>query len=394
MKQLYLKKGEEKRLKAGHLWIFSNEVDTARSPLKAFEPGENAVVLDAGKRPLGTAYVNPQALICARMTSGSAKQALDEALLRERISDALHLRQAIYTKPFYRLVYGESDFLPGLIVDRFGSILSVQTTTVGMEVRIPGILQILDELLSPAGIVLKNDLAVRELEGLERYVRAEKGDVPQTVDVEENGLIFTAPLAEGQKTGWFYDQRDNRRLFAKGAAGKQVLDGFSYVGGFGLNAAAQGAEEVLCVDSSTAALEYVQRNAHNQGTGGRVSTRRDEMDVALDDLLQQGRRFDLVVLDPPAFIKRKGDKGKGTAAYARIFGKGMRLTSKDGCMLACSCSYHLHRDDMRKCLQSAAQKVGVRVQVLSITGHASDHPLHPAMPETEYLKGFFLRVLK
>ncbi|WP_029896307.1 class I SAM-dependent rRNA methyltransferase [Desulfohalovibrio reitneri] len=394
MKQLILKRNEEKRLKIGHLWVFSNEVDTARSPLKEFAPGEPARVVDSQGRFIAAAYVNPGSLICARVTGRKPSQVLGPDLIRERLGQALHLRETLFDAPFYRLCFAEADYLPGLIVDRHGDHLVVQLTTAGMEREKVAVMESLRDLLDPASILLKNDSPSRKLENLPEYVEPGLGTPPEEVEIEENGLRFLAPLAEGQKTGWFYDQRDNRRLIATMCRGKRVLDGFSYAGGFGVTAAACGAEAVTCLDASKTALEYAERNAELNGTAGRVETMRGDFFESLESLRQQDRKYDVIIVDPPAFMKSKKDIKKGEQAYLKANREAMKLLGPDGLVLSCSCSQHMSTDNLRRTLLRAANQRKLQSQILAQGHQASDHPIHPAMPETEYLKAYLLRLVK
>ena len=236
METVFLKKGEDRRLRAGHLWVFSNEIDVKRSPLVSFTPGESVLVADCGGRILGTGYVNPASLIAVRMISRRAEETLDADLLRRRLSDALALRERMFQRPFYRLCHGEGDFLPGLVADRHGDHVVCQITTAGMDVHTEELVSVLDELLHPASILLDNDVASRDLEGLERFQRSALGEAPEELQIEENGLTYVLPLKGGQKTGWFYDQRVNRAAlapFVQSLPGCHVLDAFCYAGGFG-----------------------------------------------------------------------------------------------------------------------------------------------------------------
>lgn len=394
MKSLVLKKNEDRRLREGHLWIFSNEVDTAKTPLKAFEPGECARVEASGGRPLGMATVHPGALISGRVVSRDAGDRLNAELLRGRIRAALELRQRLFEKPFYRLVFSESDFLPGLMVDRFGDVLSVQLLTAGME-RVRGlILEALQAELAPKGILLKNDSRSRELEGLPREVEVAAGEVPDTLEIEENGARFLVRLATGQKTGWYYDMRAIRGGMLPLVPGKKVLDAFSYAGALGVAAAKAGAADVLCLDASGPALEAVAQNAARNGLEDNVSTVKADAFEALAGMREEGRRFDVVSLDPPALIQRRKDFEAGLSAYRKLNRLGLDLVEHGGVMLTCSCSQHLSRADLRKLLQRAAQEARVRLQILRQGHQDADHPVHPAMPETDYLKGFLVRVLR
>ncbi len=262
---LRLKANAERRLRAGHLWVYSNEVDVAATPLNAFAAGDQAVLEMANGKPLGIVALSPNNLICGRLISRDTKHVLDKSLLVHRINIALSLRERLFDKPFYRLVYGDSDLLPGLVVDRFGDVLVVQLASAAMELRKDEVLAALLQVLKPAAVLWKNDSSARDAEGLERYVANAYGEVPEWVALEENGVKFEAPVLAGQKTGWFYDHRMNRARLAPYVQGKRVLDLFSYIGGWGIQAAAFGASEVMCVDASAFALDGVERNAALNG---------------------------------------------------------------------------------------------------------------------------------
>jgi 23S rRNA (cytosine1962-C5)-methyltransferase len=392
---LRLKRNEDRRLHAGHLWIFSNEVDTQQTPLTKFKAGELVRVLAHNDRALGLAYINPQSLISARML-GTWKIP-DAAWLAARIRTALSLRERLYAAPYYRLVYGESDGLPGLVVDRYGSACVVQIGTAGMEKLKPQIQQALEQVLRCEALLFKNDGSTRDMEGLPSYVEVAKGRFDELSLVVEDGLEFQAPLAEGQKTGWFFDQAANRRALTKYVRkDARVLDAFSYVGAWGVRAAHSGAREVLCVDSSAAALELAQSNAErnrvNGPTGGKLTTVKGDAFDVLQDLAKKGARFDLVVVDPPAFAKRKKDVPKALAAYKRLNQLAMQLIADDGILVSCSCSYHVSAEELQDAIAKAARSSDRHLQILEAGGQAPDHPVHPAIPETRYLKTYFCRV--
>jgi len=391
---LTLRRGEERRLLSGHLWVFSNEIDVQKTPLTAFAPGDCARVESSQGRPLGCAYVNPGALIAARVYCRDATRPLDGELLRARLRAALDLRQSLFDAPYYRLAFGEGDRLPGLVVDRFGDVLAVQIGTAGMERLCGEILEVLAELAAPKGVLFKNDLPGRELEGLPRAVEVAAGDVPEAAEIAENGCRFAFALAGGQKTGWFYDMRETRAQAAAMARGRSVLDVFSYAGGLGVACAAAGAAEVLCLDASGAALEHARRSAELSGVADRVRTLEADALEGLKDLKAQGRRFGLVSVDPPAFVKRRKDLEKGLGAYRTVNRLAMELAEDGGLLVSCSCSQHVGRDDLRRTLAGAAREAGVRLHILRQCHQAADHPIHPAMPETEYLKGFLCRVTR
>lgn len=390
---LHLKKSEERRLRNGHLWIYSNEVNTQRSPLTDFTPGQQAVVVGNNGKPLGVAYVNPHSLICGRLVSRSATQPLDQSLLVQRIEVALALRQRLFDKPFYRLVYGESDLLPGLVVDRFGDTLVVQLNTAGMELLRDELVGALQQVLNPAAILLRNDNSIRTQEGLESYIETALGTVPEVVEIEENGTRFEVPLLSGQKTGWFYDHRLNRARAQGFARGARVLDVFSYIGGWGVAAAVAGASEVICVDSSGPALDMVERNAALNDVAERVQGFQGDAFDVLKELRHAGEKFDMVIVDPPAFIKRRKDISKGSEAYSRLNRTAMQLLDKDGILISASCSHHLQHDALRELLLKSSRHLNRDLQIIGQGHQGPDHPVHPAIIETDYIKCFFNRVV-
>jgi len=386
---LRLKRNEDRRLHAGHLWIFSNEVDTGQSPLAKFKAGELVRVLAHNDRALGLAYVNPQSLIAARVLE--TWKIPDVAWLAARIRVALSLRERLYSKPYYRLVYGESDGLPGLVIDRYGSACVVQIGTAGMEQLKPKIQEALGQVLRCEAVLFKNDSSAREMEGLPSYVETAKGNFDKPAVVIEDELEFQAPLAEGQKTGWFFDQAANRRALSKYVRkGARVLDVFSYVGAWGVRAAHHGAREVTCVDSSAAALELAAANAERNGL--KVVTRKGDAFDVLEDLAKQSARFDIVVIDPPAFAKRKKDLPKALAAYKRLNQLALQVIADDGILVSCSCSFHVSAEELQDAIAKAARGAEKHLQILEMGGQAPDHPVHPAIPETRYLKAYFCRV--
>lgn len=397
MKQLFLKKGEDKRLRLGHLWLFSNEVDTQKSPMKGFTAGESVQVVAAGGKPVGTAYINPNSLICGRMISHRPNDPLSDALIEERIIRALQLRETLFDKPYYRLVFAEGDLLPGLVVDRYGDTLVAQITTAGMEAMKDTITSVLCNIVKPKALLYRNDAANRPLEGLDRYVEQAVGKVPTEIAIEENGVKFMVPLSEGQKTGWFYDQRMVRRDFASLCHGKTVLDAFCYAGSFGCNAVKAGAKSVTFLDASKTALQYATRNAELNGAsekGIAIDTVYGDALDTLQELKKEGRRFQTILVDPPAFIKKKKAFKEGLTAYQRVNKLAMELVEDGGIITSCSCSQHLHRDDLKRVLVHSANKAKVRITTLFQGHQGPDHPVHPAMPETDYLKTFTVRVYK
>lgn len=392
--RLRLKKNADRRLKAGHLWLYSNEIDIAATPLKDFEPGAQAVIEAANGKPMGIAYVNPHSLICARIVSRDVDVRLDRSLLVHRFKQALSLRARMFAKPFYRLVHGEGDLLPGLIVDRFDDVLVVQLNTVGMDRLRDEIVAALEKVLAPRAIVFKNDSSGRRQEQLGDEVEVAYGELPDQVLIEENGVRFVVPVLDGQKTGWFFDHRANRAWLNGLVAGKRVLDVFSYVGGWGVQAAAYGASEVLCVDSSAQALERVAENAELNGLAEQVAVGEGEAFEALAALKAEGEQFDVIVLDPPAFIKKRKDIPNGERAYSRLNREAIRLLGRDGMLLSASCSMHLAPERLMECVRGAVRHQDRHGQVIYQGHQGPDHPVHPAIPETAYLKAMGVRVFR
>jgi 23S rRNA (cytosine1962-C5)-methyltransferase len=393
---LVLKRHEDARIRSGHCWVFSNEVDTARTPLSAIEPGTAVRVLDSRERFLGHALCNPHALICARLMSRVEEEPINAQLLARRLRAALALRERYVGGAHYRLVYGESDDLPGLVVDRYGDVLVGQIATLAMEQRRGEIEAALQATLTGARLVWKNDGNARDLESLPRELVAPGAPMPETLDVLESGLRFQVPLADGQKTGWFYDQWANReqlrsllraRQGERQNSGARVLDVCSYAGGWAVSALAAGAGSALCLDSSATALEWAQRNARANGKDLLVQ-RGDAFDV-LAALGKAGERFDVLIVDPPAFVKRRKDLPQGMAAYRKLNQLALQVAAEDALLVSCSCSWHLPAEALPELLQSAAQHAGRTLRIIASGGQSPDHPVHPAMPETRYLKAVF-----
>jgi 23S rRNA (cytosine1962-C5)-methyltransferase len=388
-KDLFLRKGADRRLRGGHLWVYSNEVDSKRNGLGQYQAGDRVAVRSADGGLLGSAYMEPQSLICARIYALGEACGLDEALITRRIADALAVRTAAFDKPYYRLVYGDSDRLPGVVIDRFGDHLVVQLNNSGIERYRDELLAALTSALEPAGILLRGDSRSRRESGLADDIEIVQGEVPEQVALEENGVKFLAPVHAGQKTGWFYDHRMGRARLAPWVAGKSVLDVYSYIGGWGIQAGVFGASDVCCLDSSASALEGVLVNAELNGIGGRVSVRQGSAPETMKQMLSEGLSYDVVILDPPAFIQRRKDLKKGITAYRRINELGLRLLNHGGVLVAGSCSMHLPRADLVLAMQQAAVRASCQIRVVEQGAQGPDHPIHPAIPETEYLKAVF-----
>jgi 23S rRNA (cytosine1962-C5)-methyltransferase len=391
--RLRLKINEERRLREGHVWIFSNEVDIAATPLKAMNSGDQVVVEDSKGKALGLAIVNPNALICARLFNRDVAHPLSTSLFVHRLQIAESLREQWFDEPYYRLVYGDSDGLPGVVIDRFADIFVVQLSNAGMERMKSALVDAIVKVFKPSGVLFKNDGKMRIVEGLDSYVEVAYGEVPDRVALRENGVAFEALVRDGQKTGWFYDHRDARARLNGLVKGKRVLDVFSYLGGWGVQAAAHGASEVRCIDGSEKALDQLMRNATLNGVESRVQTLQGDAFEALTALKQEGERFDIVILDPPAFINRRKDHKAGLQAYRRINELGMRLLNRDGLLVSASCSMHLGRHELVDVIRASSRHVDRQAQIVHHGHQGADHPIHPAIPETEYLKSVFARVL-
>jgi 23S rRNA (cytosine1962-C5)-methyltransferase len=302
---LQFKKGADRRLRQGHPWIYSNEIDVAKTPLKIIEPGVQCQVLNSAGKPVATAFVNSNSLICGRLISRHPQTWMDKSLMVHRINIALSLRDKVFGKPFYRLLFGDSDGMPGVVVDRFGDVLVLQISIAGMERLKEELIEALVKVLKPTSIIIKNDAKMREHEGMSVYVETAYGHAVEIVSLEENNVAFNAPVLHGQKTGWFYDHRMSRARLGQYVKGKRVLDVFSYIGGWGVQAAAMGADQVCCVDSSALALDFVEVNAELNSAANKVSTVKGDAFDVLKQMREERQRFDVVIMDPPAFIPRK-----------------------------------------------------------------------------------------
>ena len=389
LKEIRLKKNSDRRIKYGHLWIYSNEIDIDSTPLNNFIPGEQAILKTNSGQALGVAYINPNTLICGRLISGNPDVILTGELIKERIASSLKLRDRLFDKPFYRLVYGESDNLPGLVIDRFNDIFVVQISTAGMELVKNEITAAIVSLFNPKGVFLKNDGKMRPVEGLNEYYETVHGSVADEIPVIENDTFFKLPLNTGQKTGWYYDHRMNRLRLNYYADGKSVLDMFSYIGAWGIQAAVSGASSVTCADSSSAALKALAVNAELNNVKQKVKTVNGDAFQILKDLSAGGEKFDIVVIDPPAFITRKKDIRSGEEAYRRINELAVRVLNDGGILASCSCSLHLGRERLVELVHRAGHRQGKTIQIIGHGHQGPDHPVHPAIPETEYLKAVF-----
>ena len=390
---VYLKKREERRIRRGHPWVFSNEIDTSRSSLQQFQPGDSVELRSADDVTLGSGYINPRSLIAVRLLGSGNHHRLTRSLFRRRLAQASALREKLFESPFYRLVHGEADALPGLVIDRYADVLVLQISTAGMEHATDNLVAVLIEMFEPAAIIARNDITSRALEGLDQGISVIHGTPPPHVDILENGARFRVSPLEGQKTGWFYDQRLNRQALRRYANGLRVLDLFSYAGGFGVNAALAGAIEVCCVDTSATALAATLENAKLNGVDAKVNVVQGDAFKVLEQLHSERRKFDLVISDPPALIPRRKDREAGGKAYKRLNRQAISLLDKDGFLLSASCSFHLEANQLRDAIFVGARTEGRRVQFLERGQQGPDHPIRPGMAESEYLKMFVSRII-
>jgi 23S rRNA (cytosine1962-C5)-methyltransferase len=390
MSKVILKKKEEKRLLAGHLWVFSNEIDHYSRDVNN---GDIAEVVSNQDAFLGLGLVNKNSLIAARILTREREE-IDAGFFKKRISQANHLRQELYpTERSYRIVYGESDFLPGLVIDKYENYLVIQVLSLGMEQRLKMIGQALTEIFKPAGIYLRNDVEVRELEGMELYKKPLIGpEPPGNLVIEQNSLEYKVDIVNGQKTGFFFDQRDNREALKAYVSGKTVLDCFCYSGGFSISAAKYECFKVIGVDASKDAVKEAQENAGLNGFNNCEFITTDVFDYLTEAVLKN-RLFDVVNIDPPSFTKTKKNLPQAIKGYRKLNGLAMQAVKKGGILSSSSCSHYMDEYTFVNMLKDSALRSKRTLRLLEFRGQAKDHPVLLAMPETSYLKCAILQVL-
>lgn len=387
---LRLRKNQDRRIRAGHPWIFSNEIEAVEG-----EPEGGAIVdvVDSRGAYLGRGYVNRHSLIAVRLLTRS-RDPIDGAFFKKRIARAMAYREELFPGArALRVVSSEGDFLPGLVVDRYDDVLAVQTTTLGMEVRKDWILAALLESFEPRAIVLRNDVPVRKLEGLplESSVWHGTYEPPVTIDVE--GLSYRVDPLSGQKTGFFFDQRMNRRLLEGRVTGARVLDAFSYSGAWALEALKRGAAHVTCVDESAAAMDSARENAELNGMADRADFHVENVFEALPAMVEGREKYDVVVMDPPALVKSRAKLGQGLKGYRELNRRAMSLLPEGGWLFTHSCSYHVSPEDFLKVLAEAARDAHRPFRFIEWGKQSPDHPILLASPETSYLKCAVLRAV-
>lgn len=386
---------QEKRLLAGHNWVFSNEIKEVRADGEP-KPGDLAVIVTSTGHELGLCFYHPNSLIAGRMLTRSPKDVIDADFFRKRLADALAYREKVCPgENAYRLCFGESDGIPGLVVDRYGSILVLQVLSAGIERRLDMVAAALNDLLQPKGIYLKNDHRTRALEGLPLECRTLSGAVPEKTPIVEGGLRFVAAIGEGQKTGHYFDQRDNRAFLRPYFAGRNVLDLYCYTGGFAINAAKGGAKSVFAIDSSGPALQLAKENAKLNGVEGTVSFDEGDAEAALESFAGSLQPFkpDMIVLDPPSLVPAKKHLPKAIRLYAKLNAQAMKALPRGGLLATATCSHHVSREDFVKMLRDAQTKAQRAIRMIALRGQSADHPVLLAMPETEYLHFALLEIL-
>ncbi len=384
-----LKKNSDRRIRQGYLWIFSNEI--AEPSVSLLKPGSIHELMDSAGEFLGMVYSNPASLIAARILSRK-KLEIDGRFFEERINSALELRRRLFPRrDSYRVVFGEADRLPGLIVDRYGNFLAVQSLTAGMDMLLDDVLEALTTTIAPEGIYLRNDSPARSLEGLPLEKKLVYGSVPANVCIDSWGLKFLVDIPEGQKTGFFLDQESNRPLMEQHAfPGCKVLDLFCYTGAWGIHALSAGAAEVTAVDSSRGALSMASENARLNGMEARFRAVREPV---LDFLKKARDSWDLIIVDPPAFIKSRSRLKEGIGGYIDVNRRALSKLKSRGVLVTCSCSYHLDTEAFEHALLSASRQSGRELRLLDIRGQGADHPVLLSMPETRYLKVIVAQVM-
>ncbi len=390
--RIRLKPGEERRLTAGHLWVFSNEIADIEPGAEA---GSLAAVESASGRFLGTAFYNPSSLIACRIISRHAALA-DTGFFRRRLQDAFSRRERLLPgEKSYRLCFGESDGLPGLVVDRYEDYLVAEVLSAGIERRIESVAAALEDLAPWKGAWLKNDHRMRQLEGLPLESRVLFGQTPERAIISENGLKFAALLSGGQKTGFYFDQRDNRTFLLPFYKGRTIVDFYCYSGAFSIAAAKAGAQAVLGIDSSAQAVALARDNAALNGVEAVATFEEGDAEEALESFSRGEQPFkpDMILLDPPSLAPSRKDAAKALRRYVKLNAMALRALKPKGLLASSTCSHHVDREAFVEMLRQAQAKAGRQTRLVRLGAQAQDHPVLLAMPETEYLHFALLEVI-
>ncbi len=390
MSVVKLAHGRHKRVAAGHPWVYKTEVESIGGD---YQPGDILEVVDFRGKFIGRGFINPASQILVRIMTRDRQEKIDRDFFRKRLLNAWEYRKRMVRDTnACRVVFAEADFLPALIVDKFGDYLSVQTLALGIDVHKETIVELLDEIMGPKGIYERNDAGVRELEGLPLQAGFLKGAADPMVEIEENGLFFEVDLAGGQKTGYFLDQRENRMTMQYLAPGARVLDCFCHTGTFSTYAAKYGAREVLGIDIAASALEVARRNVARNGVEHLCDFREANSFDELRAMEKAGEKFDLIILDPPAFTKSKKAVEGAVRGYKEVNLRSMKLLPPGGFLVTCSCSYHMDEGLFRDVVAEAGHDAGRQLRLVEMRRQAKDHPMLMASPETYYLKCLVLQV--
>lgn len=389
MAKVIIRKGAQHRIEGGHPWVYQTELDTIEGE---FQPGDIVDVYNFRRRFIGRGYINPRSQIIVRILTRE-QEPIDREFFRRRLEKAWQYRQRFLAEPDYcRLVFGEADFLPALIVDKFGPYLVIQTLALGIDVHKDLIVSLLDEMFSPAGIYERNDVPVRELEGMEQQKGYIKGHFPTLIQVRENDIPFYADIEGGQKTGFFYDQRENRTTLRPFVKGAEVLDCFCHTGSFSIHAALYGAKSVTGVDISAEAVALARKNAVLNGVEDRCTFQEANAFDILRTLSDAKKTYDVVILDPPAFTKSRSNIEGAARGYKEINLRGLKLVRPGGYLVTCSCSYHMDEELFLAIVLDAARDARRTIRQIERRTQGKDHPILPAAPETHYLKYLVLEV--
>ncbi len=393
--EVILKKGGGRLLKSGGAWVFDNEIAEVRGP---HLNGDLIRVSDFDGYPLGTGYINHHSVIRVRMLTRDPAEEIDAAFFRRRLQDAWNLRKKVCDTSSCRLVFGEADFLPGITIDKYEDVLVAESLTLGIERYKEEIIGILKEILAEDGIRIRgvyerSDAREREKEGMERVTGFIGPEFDTDIQITENGVRYHVDVKEGQKTGFFLDQKYNRLAIQPLCAGAEVLDCFTHTGSFALNAAYAGAARVTGVDASASAVEMARRNAELNGFTNTEFLRADVLEL-LPQLAAGGQQYDVVILDPPAFAKSRASVKNAVKGYRRINRDGMKLVKPGGFLATCSCSHFMTRELFEDMLRSAAREAHVRVRQIEARAQAPDHPILWTAAESYYLKFYIMQILK
>jgi 23S rRNA (cytosine1962-C5)-methyltransferase len=383
--EIILKRGEERRIVAGHPWIYSNEL-VFDAAAKAIPPGSVVLIKQADGRPFGLGFFNPKPLIAGRLLTRDHGTEIDARFWQRRLERALKLRDRLIGVPFYRLAHAEADGFPGCVIDRYGDVAVIEISSAGMDGQLEALAEALTRTFKPRAILARGEGPAREMEGLEPLSRSVLGAIDEPVEIVENAAKFLAEPGAGQKTGWFFDQRDNRALVARLAKGGRVLDAYCYMGGFAIQALLAGAARATGIDRSESALALARKAAALNQVESGLDLRQGEAFETLAKLQESQERFDIVVADPPAFVKSRKDFHQGARAYRKLARLAAACVECQGMLMLCSCSHHMPVDELLKQAARGINEAGRSARLLYQTGAAPDHPIHPALPESAYLK--------